>query len=584
MPLLCRNGHGGHAKLLMNSETRQCQNCRQEFRIESEDFEFYEKMKVPPPTFCPKCRLQRRLAFINLINLYRRPCDLCKKETISIYAPDAPYRVYCPPCWWSDNWDFRDYARNYDFSRPFFEQLNELWHEAPHLGLSQDIPTALSAPWNNHVGHLKNCHFLFFADFNEDSAYGAYVFHSNACLDSSLIMSSELCYDSMHSFKNSRCVGLRSQVTESLECTFLKDCQGCQNCFASANLRNKRYYIFNRPYSKDAYFDEIKKWDLGSYRTYQELSHRVEEHWRTLPPKPEFSEFSIDSTSVNVFQSKNCKECYEVLGAEDSKYLFMMQSPPIRDCYDTSGWGNNISLCYEGCVIGENSSGMKFCQEAGINLYNAEYCKLSTGGSDHFGCFSVKKGQYYIFNKPYPKEEYEALRARIIRHMDEMPYVDRQGNTYRYGEFFPPEFSPFAYNETMAQNFFPIIKGKILAKGYQWREPEVRSYTITLTADQLPDHIRDAPDSILQETIGCKKCERGFKIIPFELRFLRDRNLPLPRECPFCRINEKFDLWVKNLRTVPRICDKCGKEFTTRYPKDEAPVVYCKECYLQEIV
>ena len=32
----------------MNSETKTCQNCKQSFIIEPEDFEFYEKMKVPP--------------------------------------------------------------------------------------------------------------------------------------------------------------------------------------------------------------------------------------------------------------------------------------------------------------------------------------------------------------------------------------------------------------------------------------------------------------------------------------------------------------------------------------------------------
>ncbi len=45
---------------------------------------------------------------------------------------------------------------------------------------------------------------------------------------------------------------------------------------------------------------------------------------------------------------------------------------------------------------------------------------------------------------------------KIIKHMNEMPYRDKTGKEYRYGEFFPPEFSPFAYNETMAFDFFPL--------------------------------------------------------------------------------------------------------------------------------
>jgi hypothetical protein len=33
-----------------------CQNCKKDFTIELDDFRFYEKIKVPPPTFCPEYR------------------------------------------------------------------------------------------------------------------------------------------------------------------------------------------------------------------------------------------------------------------------------------------------------------------------------------------------------------------------------------------------------------------------------------------------------------------------------------------------------------------------------------------------
>ena len=37
----------------MNSETKNCQNCHTNFVIVPDDFSFYEKIKVPTPTFCP---------------------------------------------------------------------------------------------------------------------------------------------------------------------------------------------------------------------------------------------------------------------------------------------------------------------------------------------------------------------------------------------------------------------------------------------------------------------------------------------------------------------------------------------------
>ena len=110
----------------MRQETRNCQNCKKEFSIEPEDFLFYQKIKVPPPTFCPDCRLQRRMAHYNTFMLYKRPCDLCKKEVVSRYSADKRYKVYCPNCWWGDGWDSLAYGRDYDFSRSFFEQFSEL--------------------------------------------------------------------------------------------------------------------------------------------------------------------------------------------------------------------------------------------------------------------------------------------------------------------------------------------------------------------------------------------------------------------------------------------------------------------------
>ncbi|MDA2935607.1 hypothetical protein MYX06_00090 [Patescibacteria group bacterium AH-259-L05] len=567
----------------MKQETKQCQNCKQQFMIEPDDFDFYKKVKVPAPTFCPQCRLQRRLAFFNLINLYKRPCDLCKEEKVSMYAPDAPYTVYCPHCWWSDNWDPYEYGRDYDFSRPFFEQFNDLWHEVPLLGLSLDLPTTLASPHNNHAGHLKNCYLIFHADCSEDSAYGMVNFYNKSVFDCSLIRLSELCYDCIHVFKNSRGIGL-NHVVESLDCAFLRDCINCQDCFACANLRNKKYHIFNKPYTKEAYFKTIKQWDLGSYKTYQEIKQLAKEHWKKFPPKPRWDELSVNVTGNYVFESKNCKQCYEVDGAQDCKYLFMMSDPPIKDCYDISSWGNNQTLSYECNVVGENVSNVKFCQEAGLTLYNAEYSKLSTGGSNHFGCVSAKKGQYCILNKRYSKEEFETLRKKIIQHMNDMPYTDKKGRVYKYGEFFPIELSPQFYNETVAQRFFPLSKQEIINKGYQWKDPEQHTYEITIKANDLPDHIKDVSDDMLQEVIECAQCRKGFKIIQMELGFLHKMNLPLPRSCPFCRINKKFNQWVKNLQIVTRTCSQCSSEFETSYSKERAKTILCKQCYLKQVV
>ena len=79
----------------MNSETKNCQNCKKYFIIEPDDFAFYEKIDVPPPTFCVECREQRRIAFRNERALYKRKCELCGKEVVSRVSPDKKYPMYC---------------------------------------------------------------------------------------------------------------------------------------------------------------------------------------------------------------------------------------------------------------------------------------------------------------------------------------------------------------------------------------------------------------------------------------------------------------------------------------------------------
>ena len=126
------------------SSVQACQNCKQEFVIEPEDFDFYEKMKVPAPTWCPECRMQRRFSFSNVWNVYWRNCDKCGAKTLSMYLPNSKMTVYCPDCWWADDWDGTEYAMDYDPNRNFFEQLKELFKKVPRRALYQDFAEKLN--------------------------------------------------------------------------------------------------------------------------------------------------------------------------------------------------------------------------------------------------------------------------------------------------------------------------------------------------------------------------------------------------------------------------------------------------------
>ncbi len=91
----------------MKQETKQCQNCKKSFTIESDDFGFYEKIKVPPPTFCPECRIIRQFSFRNEKNLYKRNCMVPghNEKLISIYSPTSLMTVYNTSLWLRDKCD-----------------------------------------------------------------------------------------------------------------------------------------------------------------------------------------------------------------------------------------------------------------------------------------------------------------------------------------------------------------------------------------------------------------------------------------------------------------------------------------------
>jgi DNA-directed RNA polymerase subunit RPC12/RpoP len=104
----------------MNQEIKICQNCKKDFVIEPDDFAFYEKIKVPAPTWCPTCRARRRLAFRDFRVLYKRKSDWSGETIFSIFPQSSPSKVYERDVWRSDKWDPMQYGQEYDFNKSIF--------------------------------------------------------------------------------------------------------------------------------------------------------------------------------------------------------------------------------------------------------------------------------------------------------------------------------------------------------------------------------------------------------------------------------------------------------------------------------
>ncbi len=193
----------------------------------------------------------------------------------------------------------------------------------------------------------------------------------------------------------------------------------------------------------------------------------------------------------------------------------------------------------------------------------------------------------YLRNKQYTKEEYEKLVPKIIEHMKKTPLRSPsgsyEGQAGEWGEFFPTTMSPFAYNETMAQDYFPLTPNEATGRGFRWKQDaEGTTGRESIRWERVPQNIQDVEDAITEEILACETCKRNFRIIPQELTFYREQGLPLPRSCYNCRNLKRLSM--RNPRKLwNRSCAKCSKEIQTTFAPGRPEVVYCEECYLKEV-
>jgi len=584
----------------MEAQTKICQNCKVLFTIEPEDFNFYEKIKVPPPTFCPECRLTRRLTWRNEGILYKQKCGFCKKGIITNNSPFNKFSIYCHDCWYGDGWDAFKYGKNYDFSKDFFTQWKELMDITPNInlwGLNN-----INSEYANYTGYSKNI-YLSNAVNCEDIYYSRLVDKSKNLVDCYYVSNSEFCYENFITRKVYNCSFLNN-CSDCIDSFFLFDCRNCQNCFMCSSLRNKCFYIRNKKYSREDYLKELERFKLNSFKYLEKYKIEFESLIKNNIHKFANIVNSVNVSGDNIINSKNLKDCFMVEG-ENTKYSWRVFNG-IKDSYDISG-GLKNELVYESSLAADDGYFTKFFSHCKGNK-NSDLIHLCVNCSNIFGCVSLKNKQYCILNKQYTKEEYEELVPKIIKHMNDMPYVDHIGRSYGYGEFFPSELSPFAYNETTAQEYFPLTKEEALKQGYKWKEREERNYNIDIKNEDIPDSINDVDESIINKVIECRNnpdalrgrspdqnasgCTEAFKIIPQELQFYQRMNLPLPRLCPNCRHYQRLKqrnplkLWHRQC-----MCDKdnhnhkgkCTVEFETSYAPERPEIVYCEQCYNQEI-
>lgn len=420
----------------------------------------------------------------------------------------------------------------------------------------------------------KDCYLLFESDNNQNCFYCDHTYLSHDTVDSSYSDHCQLCYECIYCM-NCHSGRFLRHCENCSDCDFCTNCIGCKYCIGCVNLRNKEYCIFNKSMTKEEFFRNRKALGIASATTCKKIEEQCASLWQQSIHRQNEGHGNENCIGNYIWNSKNAYSCFDVRNIRDA--VFVCNCENSRDCRDIDVYGGErgMELVYEGHSVGNGTfhSAFNTCLfEDAVNVYYSDFCHTS---ENLFGCISLRRSEYCILNKQYSKEEYETLIPKIIAHMQ------KNGE---WGEFFPVNVSPFAYNETVAQEYFPVTAREALARSWRWRSQvdEPLKVEKSIPSAKLPDSIDDVPDDIINWAIVCDTTKRSFRIIRQELEFYRKMGLPIPRLHPDERYRLRMAL--RNPRTLwSRECAKCQKPIQTTYSPERPEIVYCEDCYLKEV-
>ncbi|MFA6475233.1 MAG: hypothetical protein WCV88_03445 [Patescibacteria group bacterium] len=536
-------------------------NCRvsnQPFIITDDEIKFYDRIsptfagqrfQIPTPTLSPVERMRRRTAHRNENFFYRNQSAISNKPFIALFDTDTPYKIVSQAEWNSEQWDPLDYGQPFDSNKSFFTQFHELQLRVPKANV-----VAIgneNCDYTTGTGYCKNCYLINSSEYCEDCYYGKLFQNSKNCVDCAYVYDSELLYECFNVQKGYNCKYVYNS-RDVVDSWFCDNVSGCQNCFLCTNLVNKQYCFMNKQLSQSDYEKTIKE-----YTDSVENINKATQEFQKLRLARVYKYANImksdDCTGDFITASNKCYDCYDINDSVDSRYVQV--GVEVSDLLDCSNMYIKPQLSYE--VLGT------------IGTYNVHFSLYVFHSSDIwysdqifnskncFGCVGLRNKQYCIFNKQYTPEDYEQTVAQIITHMQ---------TTGEWGEYFPIELSPFAYNESVANEYLPLTKDEAIAHGFRWKEPAVQS-----------DSNQNDPT-----VLHCSVTNKPFKLTPQEIKFYQQQSLPLPTKCPEQRYKERMA--IRNPRTLwSRRCSNCTNQFNTTFSPDRTELVYCEQCYQKEL-
>lgn len=519
------------------------------------------------PETKPKYRLRHLGAFYPNWAFYKRKCDKTEKDIISIFSPDCPY-----PVWDRDEW-FKFANPPYtdiDFSQSFFPQAQKLFYQCPipHIFHFQCENCAYADDWYES----RDCYLCHGGTSAEGLRYCARM--NNGCKDSiycTSCVSSQWCYDCTNCENAYYCVHCLD-VRNSRNCMMSFDCRNCQDCLFCFNLRGKQYCVGNRELTKEQYESERAKWKLETRTWYQKAQTYFAKMMHEIAwLRSTYVELSEETTWNYVQHMKDCEMCFMELDHENC-------------CHGLwSGWGvKHIceGLGTYGCHGGYKVTMPIKCFEIRFSFMCFEcrfsdYLAYCVGCENCIGCAWLHKKNYCIFNKPYSKQEFAELQKRLIDHMK---------STGEWGQFFPGDFAPNVYEDSLSAAFWPLTRDMPNISWFRMlQNPHVKldSY---LSSDTISESSFEADEWVTKQIYWDKIARKPFTILSQDINFCRTLFVPLPDTHYIRRILHNLSWMPFNgeLRTTK--CAKSGKEIQTSWPAEYDGRILSEEEYLRVVV
>lgn len=562
---------------------KTCKNCAASFEVTPDDLAFYDSMSpvfagkkyiIPPATFCPPCRLQRRLAFINQIIVYTRTSSVSGKRIFSMFPESAPFPVYENEYWWSDAWNALGYGVGRDAAVPFFEQYRALQNTVPHFALM--VLQNEDCDYCNNASQNKHCYLCFNTRRSEDCLCCERSAGCTSCLDCFEIANCEKCQNCSAC---TNCYGLQ-ESQECIDCSdsfFLLNCRSCRSCYGCTNLRHAEYRIFNEQHTKESYEKFMSGMNLASYKQREEQRAKALAFWQTQPRPHAVMNMTENISGNYLFQCKNVQDSYFIRDGEDLRYC-ALAIDGVKSCYDFTTYGDQVEWAYESARCGNRFSRSAFCYYCYDGCSDLFYCSYCVGCQDCFGCIGLRKKRYCILNKQYSREEYEVLVPQIIAQMQKDAGAAMNPSTHAsgsWGEFFPVTVSPTPYNHTLAQRYFPMTKAQIKSAGLSWQEEDMPDIAGIIEASALADSAsgEEAPLVVKSAISG-----KPFRITTQEIKRHAAMGAPLPRTMYVERMEARAKQ-LGGMTLYKRTCAKTGKPILTVIPPDAPWIVWNKDEY-----